>query len=356
MYCLSKHQSIYPMIRLILVVFSLFSLSSSYSQSANPDSVNHYLQAGLLKKNDGRHLEALRSFEKALKFDTAHKATITELASSYYELRKYSQSIDMYKKLEGMGAATEQTYRQLLTLSSSFKRYDDMIFYAKKLKEINPSEKTSYYIGKAHYEQENYGEALRYLDFAEKEDPQNAEIPYMVARSHADMMSYKQSVSFFEKAIKLDTTKNGWMYELSLIYYAMNDSKNSLKYILMAGEKGYKKDNDYMENLAVAYLNAGQEDKGIAILSEILKKKPADINILNMLAETYYAKKKYQEAIDHWDQVLYYDKENASALYMIGMSYQKKGDKEKGMKLCDKAIEMDPSLGSLRQKQMTMGM
>ena len=45
------------------------------------------------------------------------------------------------------------------------------------------------------------------------------------------------------------------------------------------------------------------------------------------------------------------DKTNARVLYMIGLSYQKKGDKQKGMQLCDKAIEMDPSLNSLRQKQ-----
>ena len=42
---------------------------------------------------------------------------------------------------------------------------------------------------------------------------------------------------------------------------------------------------------------------------------------------------------------------------MIGLSYQKKGEKQKGQQLCDKAIEMDPSLNSLRQKQdMGMGL
>ncbi len=54
------------------------------------------------------------------------------------------------------------------------------------------------------------------------------------------------------------------------------------------------------------------------------------MNFLNMVAEAYYYKGKYQEAIDYWDKILYYDKENASALYMIGMSYQKKGEKAKG--------------------------
>jgi tetratricopeptide (TPR) repeat protein len=169
------------------------------------------------------------------------------------------------------------------------------------------------------------------------------------------MQNYKQCIPNYLKAIELDTTKNYWIYELGLIYYAIHDDKNALKYILLAADKGYKRDNDYLENLGIAYLNAGQLDQGVAILNEILKKRPSDLNILNMMAEAYYYKGKYQQAMDYWDQVLGYDKSNASALYMIGMCYQKKGEKAKGVQLCDKAIEMDPSLASLKQKKSMPG-
>jgi tetratricopeptide (TPR) repeat protein len=206
-----------------------------------------------------------------------------------------------------------------------------------------------------HYEQDNYGEAIKYLNQAAKEDPTNAEVPYMIAHSYSDMQNYKLAIPFYQKAISLDTSKNYWIYELGLIYYAIHDDKNALKYMLEAGEKGYKRDNDYLENLGIAYLNVGQLDQGVAILSEILKKRPSDLNILNMVAEAYYYKGKFQQAIDYWDQVMYYDKNNASALYMIGMCYQKKGEKDKGTRLCDKAIELDPSLASLKQKKSMPG-
>ena len=91
-------------------------------------------------------------------------------------------------------------------------------------------------------------------------------------------------------------------------------------------------------------------------MGEILKRKPSDLNILNMIAEAYYYKGKYREAIEYWDQVMSYDKDNAAALYMIGMSYQKSGEKEKGITLCDKAIEMDPALASYKQKRMNLGL
>jgi len=203
---------------------------------------------------------------------------------------------------------------------------------------------------------DNYGEAIKFLNVAAKEDPQNAEVPYMIAHCYADMMNYKLAIPYFQKAIELNPAKAYWIYEMGLIYYAMHDDKNSLKYILEAGDKGYTRDNDYLENLGIAYLNVGNLDEGVKILSEILKKKPSDLNILNMVAEAYYYKGKYQDAIDYWDQILFYDKTNASSLYMIGLSYQKKGEKDKGIALCDKAIEMDPGLAAYKQKKMMAGL
>ena len=75
-----------------------------------------------------------------------------------------------------------------------------------------------------------------------------------------------------------------------------------------------------------------------------------------MVAEAYYYSGKYQDAIDYWDKVLTFDKTNAQSLYMIGMSYQKKGEKDKGVALCDKAIEMDPDLAKYKQKKSMPGM
>jgi tetratricopeptide (TPR) repeat protein len=337
----------------LILIISLFAASALFSQT---DSADHFLQKGILEKQKGRRMESLKNFEKAANYDANNKAVLTELAAAYFDLRKYYQARETYKKLIEFGDASAANYKQLLNLSFNLKQQDDVILYANQLKKADPSEKINYYLGKVHYDRENYGEAIQRLNDAAKEDPENGEIPYMIARSYADMMNYKQAIPFFQKAIQLDTSKNYWIYEMGLIYYAIHDDKNALKYMLEAGEKGYKRDNGYLENLGIAYLNVGNLDQGIAIMNEVLKRKPSDINILNIVAESYYYKGKYQLAIDYWDQILGYDKQNASALYMIGMSYQKKGEKGKGELLCDKAIEMDPSLASLKQKKQMTGL
>ncbi|MBK6935795.1 MAG: tetratricopeptide repeat protein [Chitinophagaceae bacterium] len=347
-------------------VLTLFISCTVYSQTAftgvkaiPSDSADYFLQKGLIEKTNGRKMESLKNLEKAAKFDSTNKAVIAELSSAYLDMRKYYNAREMFKKLVSMGEESAANYKQLLQLSFQLKQNEDVLLYANKLKIADPNEKISFYIGKVQYDMENYGEAIKTLSKAAAEDSVNAEIPYMIAHSYADMMNYKMAVPYFQKAIELAPKQNYWVYELSMIFYAMNDDRNALKYMLEAGEKGYKRDNDYLENLGIAYLNVGELDKGVEILGEILKRKPSDLNILNMLAEAFYYKKKFDEAINYWDKILEYDKANASSLYMIGMAYQKKGGKEntnKGIALCDKAIEMDPALASLKQKKMTMGL
>ena len=343
----------YPMIRSITTLLCLVATVATFAQT---DSSSLFLQKGLQEKQAGRRMESLKNFEKAVNFNGSNKTAVGELALAYTDLRKYSQAKETYKKLVLLGDASADNYRQLMNLSVNLKHQDDAILYATKLKQVEPTAKVNFIIGKVNYERENYGDAIQYLAVAEKEEPQNAEIPYMVARSYGDMMNYKQCVPYFEKAIQLDPSKNNWIYELGLVCYAMHDDKNALKYMLEAGAKGYVKDNDYMENLGIAYLNVGNLDEGAKILNELLKKRPSDLNILNMVAEAYYYKGKYTEAMGYWDTILGYDKTNASSLYMIGMCYQKKGEKDKGVQLCDKAIEMDPSLASNKQKKMDMGL
>ncbi|HEY0060237.1 MAG TPA: tetratricopeptide repeat protein, partial [Flavisolibacter sp.] len=299
-------------------------------------------------------MEAFKAYEKAYSYNK-DVVIVKDLASLLYDLRRYPQARERYLESEKLGDKSVDTYRRLMEISFNLRQYPDAIKYAQLVKKTDPAAKTAYFIGKAHYEGENYGEAIKFLNIAAQEDEKNAEVPYMIGRAQADMMNYKAALPFFEKALSLDPANNRWMYETALMYYAMHDDKNSLKYLLLAAEKGYKRDNEYLENLSIAYLNNKETDKGLEILAESLKRRPTDVNLLNMIAEANYDAKRFDEAIKYFDQLFALDKENASALYMIGMSYQNKGDKQKGQAICDRAIQMDPSLAKNKQKTSMPG-
>jgi tetratricopeptide (TPR) repeat protein len=342
----------FPMLRFYILTLSVIISSVAFAQA---DSSKYFLQKGLEEKQKGRRMESLKNFEKSFKYDSSNKVLLGELASAYMDLRKYYQAKETYKKLVNLGETSPENYKQLLQLCFNLRSYDEAILYANDLKRIAPSEKVNYYLGKINYERENYGDALKYLNAAAKDDPQNAEVSYMIGRSYADMQNYNQAIPYYQKAIALDGSKYGWIYELGLICYSNNNNVDALKYIQLAGEKGYPKDNGYLQNLGIASLDAGKFDEGISILNDLLKKRPADLTLLDMVAQAYYDNGKYDNAMNNWDAILGFDKNNATALYMIGMCYIKKGDKGKGTQLCDKAIQMDPGLASYKQKREMTG-
>ncbi len=337
------------------IFLTMAFFASALSSFAQFDSSAHFLQKGLEEKTRGRSMEAYKAFDKAYTYSKTDKTVVSELANSLFELRRYALAREKYLQLEQLGAPSADTYRRLMDLSFNLRQHNDAIKYAQLVKKADPSAKTAYFIGKAYYDLENYGNAVKFLNVAASEDGKNAEVPYMIARSYADMMNYKQAMPYFEKALALDPANTRWMYETGLMYYAMRDDKASLKYLLMAAEKGYKRDNEYLENLAIAYLNNKQTDKGLEILGESLKRRPSDVNLLNMVAEANYEAGRFDEAITYYDQIFGMDKEDASALFMIGMSYQKKGDKQKGQAICDRAIQLDPSLAKNKQKMQMPG-
>lgn len=101
-----------------------------------------------------------------------------------------------------------------MQLSFQLKQNDDVLLYAGKLKTAAPDEKVNFYVGKVQYDMENYGEAIKTLGKAANEDTANAEIPYMIAHSYADMLNYKMAVPYFQRAIQLAPAQNYWIYEL----------------------------------------------------------------------------------------------------------------------------------------------
>jgi len=338
-------------------LFILLSLSLSASAFAqNADSANYYLQKGNEAKQGRLFMVAAQQYKKATQFDSSNTAAQRELGTVYVEMRKFQEAIAAYAAVIKAAPNDPVAIENLASLYFWTRRWNDAIAAAQKMKQLNIGKNADFIIGKSYAELEDYGQSYSYLQAAYKQDSTNADIPYTIGRGFVEMSNYRNAAPFFVKAITLDTTKPRWVYECALNYAAIPDDKNAIKYYLLAADRGYKTDNDYIENLSISYEATGQLDKCVEMLKKVLEKKPADLSLLNGLAQVYYKTHKYQDAIDTWDKILGYDKQNAKALYMIGMSYQKKGDKDKGMQLCDQAIKMDPTLASLKENKSSRGL
>lgn len=327
--------------------------ASALAQHA--DSASHFYKKGLEEKEARRFREAEKNFAKAFQLDPANSDLLVEWGHALVEQKRYREGHEKYARAEKAGNKKPEVIETLANLSLNMRQWQDAITYAQKMQQQKIGKGTYYIIAKSNYELENYGEALKNCELAFKEEPNRAEIPYIAGRCFIEMSNYKRAAGCYEQAIERDSSNAQWMYEAGLTYYAVPDDKKAIHWFERAAAKGYKRTNDYIENLGNAHLNAGNHDKGAELLKEVLQRKPGDQELLYNIADAYYRGGKYQTAIDYWDQLLTHNKENANALYMIGMSYQKKGEKEKGQQLCDRAIQMDPSLKNLKQERKMPG-
>jgi tetratricopeptide (TPR) repeat protein len=326
------------------------------SAQAQSDSSLFFLEKGNEAKKERKFLVAAQQYQKAIQLHPQNVEAQKELGLVYVEMRKYDLAKLAFNEAAKHNPTDRVVIENLATLNFYTRKWNEAIAYAKKMQELKIGKNTNYIIGKSYYELENYGKAFPYLEAATREDSSNAEIPYIVGRSYVDMSNYRKAAPWFEKAIALDTSRPRWVYECALNYAAIPDDINAIKFYTLAAERGLKTDNDYFENLATSYQGLGKIDKCLEILKEVLERKPADIELLNSIANISYKNNKYQDAIDYWDRILEIDKKNARSLYMIGMAYQKKGDKNKGTQLCDQAIAMDPTLASLKEKKGSPGL
>ena len=79
-----------------------------------------------------------------------------------------------------------------------------------------------------------------------------------------------------------------------------------------------------------------------------MENKPGNSEILFQVAQAYFKGDKFQQAADAYYKVYEVDPSNSRALFMTGVAYQKKGDKNKGIAYCEQAIRMDPELAQLK--------
>ncbi|MBC7537033.1 MAG: tetratricopeptide repeat protein [Ferruginibacter sp.] len=320
---------------------------------AQPDSAQFYFKIGLTEKTNKRYLVASNAFEKAIKFNPYYKEALLESGLNYLEMRKTDFAKTNFTRLYELDPTNKIAVKELTTLYFNYRQFDKAIEFAQKYPD---SENSQRIIGMCYYRQEDYPKAENFLKAAVSKNPADAEATYTLARTYLDMEEYKKAVPWYEKSIKLDGAKNTWMYELGLLYYSISDYKNAIAQFQNAAANGYQQSNDFNENMGFAALYTGDYEKGEKLLLAVLAKNPGNKDMLRDIAEVLYKQKQYDKSLAYCQRLMEIDMKDGKALYQAGLNFQRKGEKDRGQQMCDKAIELDPSLDALRRKKEMTGL
>jgi len=305
------------------------------------------------EKTARRYLVASNYYNKAINLNPAFTQAYIENGYVNNEMRKTDAAMQNFTKANALDPENDAAIKELVELYFSYRQFEKAIDFAQKCKTCENKDRI---IAMSYFQMEDYGKAEKMLLTLNSKDPNDAEVTYTLARTYLEMGLEGKAIPYYVKALQLDDTKSKWHFELGLLYYNNDNYKNAVLTFNKAAEQGFIRSNDFNENLGFAYIYSGDFDKGEKLINEIIARKPGDKEIIRDIALAFYDRKMYDKCLDYCQKLMEMDMKDGKALYQAGLCFQKKGQTEKGQQMCDKAIELDPSLAGLRQKRMTMGM
>ena len=317
------------------------------------DSSQYFFQKGLDEKAIKRWLVASKHFDRAIALNPRFTAAYLENANVNLEMRKTDAAKKHFSKVYELDPGNAAAGAALMDLYFSYHQYQEAIDFAKKCMNCPTANRIT---ALSYFQLEDYNMAEVLLLKLAKANPTDAELVYTLGRTYLEMQLEAKAIPYYVKALQLEPSKANWHFELGILYYNRGDYKNAVVYFNKATENGFNKSLGFDENLGYAYIFSGEFEKGEKLLLNVMEKKRGNKEMLLELAQIYYDHKMYDRSLDFCQKLIELNMKDGKAVYLAGLCFQKKGQKERGQQMCDKAIELDPSLNALRQKKMEMGL
>ena len=317
------------------------------------DSARYFYQKGLEEKTAKRYLVASNYFDRSVKINPGFTDAFLENGKVNLEMRRTDAAMTNFIRVIELDPGNTIAGKELMELYYSYHKYQQAIDFAHKCKTCPNAEKI---IALSYFNLEDYNNAEKCLLKMVKQYPADADLVYTLGKTYLEMELEKKAIPYYTKAVQLDPSKGSWLFELGLLCFNNNDFKNAVIYFNKAAGAGFTQSLAFKENLGYAYIYSQEFAKGEEILMSILEKKKGNKDILRDIAQAYYDSKNYDKALEFCHKLMEMDMKDAKALYQAGLCFQKKGQIERGQQMCDRAIEMDPTLSALRQKKMGVGL
>ena len=322
---------------------------------ANRDSASHYMTLGKNDQDARKYATAWKYFELAARMDSRNADAQLAIAEVCLKMNRMAPAMKALEAASIIRPADYEIQWKLVQQYFNFGQHDKVISILPTLysKVANPKG-WAFMLGKSYHATQAYGKAIEYLQISLKTEAGNAEAAYLIGRMYVQMTNYKAAIPYYQRSFALDSTSQpSRTYEFGLVQATAGQFEDAIKTFQKALDRGFKPRDDFYMNMAYTMADAHKTGEAIKMLKELLSRRPQDLGLLDGLASVCYHGGLYKEAIRYWDDVLGIDDKNARVVYQIGTAYIKMGNEKDGQHLCDKAIEMDPTLAVLKHaKQM----
>lgn len=176
---------------------------------------------------------------------------------------------------------------------------------------------------------------------------------YYAASNEVSAGNYEKALKYYEELKDLNYTG------VETLYIAVNketgeeEAMEKTQRDLMVKTGNYIKPEDRVteskvgeiaKNIALIYIELGQNEKAIAAMDDAKAANPGDINLLQSEADMYYQmgdKEKYKEIMQ---SIVAKNPDNPTLYYNLGVTSYEIGDVDAAIDYYKKALELDPKM------------
>jgi superkiller protein 3 len=296
----------------------------------------------------GNHEQAIKLYQQAIVADKNYQAEgWYEIANIYFEQKNWENALKYYTKVAGT------TFKQIET-----QNFIGSIYYAKE----------DYDSALKHYElallkNPNYrfalensgrawlykGDAKKAIDFHQRaiaaDKNYEGEGYNEIANIYYDKKDWENAVQYYEKAInvefQLPQTYNG----LGNVYFAKTEYETALKFYTLS----LQKDPNYryaLINSGKTSVKIGEDENAIKFFQQaITADKDYEAEGYNEIANIYYDRRDYDDAIQNYEMSLKKRPNDKYTLHNLGLALQMKQEYAKAIDQFKKVITQDSNYG-----------
>lgn len=183
-------------------------------------------------------------------------------------------------------------------------------------------------------------EGMVYLETANTFSPNNVEVITVLAEGYLKTNRVKESISLLEKAKEKKPNDVQVRKNLFEAYTKVGEKKKALTVIKEILD--IKRDNTLLFLYARMLYEDGKYRDAENALEDIMATNPENIDALMLLAKIQRSRKKYNDAIETYKEIIYIDASYAPALYERAETYVEQNKIQWAERFYDRALRADP--------------
>jgi len=197
------------------------------------------------------------------------------------------------------------------------------------LEEQRQRAEANYKIGEAEMRSGNYPEAIKYLDDARKQNPNDAKIYFALGSIYIEYKKYDEAIALFEKTLHYDPNFAKAHNSLGTVYarrqqwdLAIGEFKKALS------DPSYPTPQLAHYNLGLAFMEKGDHINAVKEFHAAVEISPKFPQALDQYGIALYRMNRNQEAIKRFKQAIEVAPDFIAPYVNLGLVYMKQGKRD----------------------------